>query len=204
MVITVAQMRKLEDEAEISGTSKLELMERAAIGIVNSLEKRFDLKNKKTLFICYHGNNGGDGFAAARIMVKKAYPAKVLFIGEEKKLKDEARINFQRLKELEKKTDKKIFVKEFFSPDIIVDAILGISAHGPLKEPIFSAVKKINSSRSSTHAFIAAADIPTGIDPDTGERKDHSVEADLIITMHDLKPGLEKLKDKTEIVKIFY
>jgi NAD(P)H-hydrate epimerase len=149
--------------------------------------------------VCYHGNNGGDGFAAARIMVMKGYPAEVLFIGEEGKLKDEARINFDRLTQLEKKEKIKIFVKDFIDADIIVDAMLGISAHGPLKEPLYSAVKKINLS----HSFKVSVDIPTGLDPDTGERQNNCVEADLIVTMHDLKPGLERFKDRTEIVEIF-
>jgi len=56
----------------------------------------------------------------------------------------------------------------------------------------------INDSK----AYKIAVDIPTGLNPDTGEIIDKAVNADLVITFHDIKNGLEKLKDKTVIVDI--
>ena len=76
--------------------------------------------------------------------------------------------------------------------------MLGIGASGELKEPIRSTVDLINDSK----AFKIAVDIPTGLNPDTGEIIDRSINADLIITFHDIKPGLGKLKDKAVVVDI--
>jgi len=187
-MITTEQMRFLEDNC---GIPKLKLMENAGKGVFETL-KKLNLKGKKVLFVCFHGNNGGDGFVAARYL-KDVCNVDVYFIGDEKKLKPEAKANYEKL-------EKSIFAKspDFNEYDIIVDAILGIGIQGKLREPISPVVDKINKST----AFKVSIDIPTGTDPDTGEIADKVVNADLIITFHDLKKGLEKLKNKTIIVDI--
>ena len=87
-MITSAEMKELENNC---GIPKLQLMETAGKGIAEEIKKKFpDLKNKKILFVCYHGNNGGDGFVAARYLCDDA-EVDVLFVGDEKKLTEEER-----------------------------------------------------------------------------------------------------------------
>lgn len=198
-MITTEQMRNLEDKSEQLGVSKKQLMENAGKGISDELQKKFpDLKNKKILIICYHGNNGGDGFVAADYLSGKA-AVEVLFIGDESKLKQEGKVNFARIE-----NNCKIQILHDFNDldfndfDMIIDAMLGTGTQGELKEPIASMLEKINESK----AYKIAVDIPTGLNPDTGEVIDKAVNADLIITFHDLKTGLKDLKDKTVIVDI--
>ncbi|MBI2660471.1 bifunctional ADP-dependent NAD(P)H-hydrate dehydratase/NAD(P)H-hydrate epimerase, partial [Candidatus Woesearchaeota archaeon] len=62
-MISSQEMRALEKENDIP---RAILMENAGKGIYNSIKENFDLKDKKILVVCYHGNNGGDGFVAAR------------------------------------------------------------------------------------------------------------------------------------------
>jgi len=187
-MITTKQMRFLEENC---GIPKIELMENAGKGIFEIL-KKFNLKNKKILVVCFHGNNGGDGFVAARYL-RDICKVDIYFIGHENKLKPEAKKNYEKL-------DKSIFIKspDFNQYDIIIDAMLGIGIQGKLREPISSTVDKINKSK----AFKISIDIPTGLDPDTGKIADKVVNADLIITFHDTKQGLEKLQDKVVIVDI--
>jgi len=198
-MITTKQMKKLEDKSEHFGVSKKQLMENAGKGINNVLKKKFkDLKRKKILIVCYHGNNGGDGFVAARYLSNKS-TVEVLFIGNERKLKDEASFNFNRIIN----NHKILFTYgsedlDFNKYNIIIDAMLGTGTKGKLKEPISSVVDKINKSK----AYKVAVDIPTGLNPDTGKIIDKAVKADLIITFHDLKTGLRKLKNKTVIADI--
>lgn len=181
-MITVKEMKELEDNSEKKGISKLVLMERAGKGIADEIRKRFS-KDKLILFICYHGNNGGDGFTAARYLLEDGYDTKVLFIGDREKLAKEARANFEKL-------NADVFVEKFFIADMVVDCILGIGAVGELKEPIKGYVEEMNKS----DAFIVSVDMPTGLDSEA------AVEADLVITMHDIKPGLDE--KKTVIVDI--
>ena len=167
--------------------------------VYNVIKERFpDLKEKKILIVAYHGNNGGDGFVAARHLCNEA-ETDVLFIGDEEKLKPESEANFRKIE-----FNERIQVlsdpeqTDFDDYDIIIDAMLGIGFSGDIKETIGMYIDLINESK----AYKIAVDIPTGLNPDTGEIKDKAVNADLIITFHDVKSGLESLKDKVIIVDI--
>ena len=76
------------------------------------------------------------------------------------------------------------------SADIVIDALLGTGTKGKLKPPISQVVDYINS----LSGFKIAVDVPTGIDSDTGEVLGNAVKADLTVTFHKAKKGLEKAK----------
>lgn len=194
-MITSTQMKKMEDSC---GIPKLQLMENAGRGVFNVLKEKFDLKDKKILIAAYHGNNGGDGFVAARYLADICL-VEVLFIGDESRFKEEAQINYKRV--FDNPKVQIIYDAEdidFDDYDIIIDAIFGTGIKGNVKEPIRSIIGSINSSK----AFKLAVDIPSGLDPDRGIVDDAAVDADLIATFHDIKPGLERYKSKTMIVDI--
>ena len=193
-MISSQDMRVLEAKSNIPRSI---LMENAGIAIYRVIKQRFDLKDKKILVVCYHGNNGGDGFVAARHLCDEA-EADILFIGDENKLKKEALINFKKIEHNEKVqflVDDEVDFDEY---DIIVDAILGVGIHGRLNREISAVIEDINNSK----AYKVSVDIPTGLDPDTGVIVDKCVNSDLIVTFHDLKKGLEKMQDKTVVVDI--
>ena len=193
-MISSQDMRILEAK---SGISRINLMENAGRAVYQTIKQRFDLKDKKILVVCYHGNNGGDGFVAARHLCDEA-ETDVLFIGDEAKLKKEALANFRKIEHNEKiqfLVDDEV---DFDAYDIIVDAILGIGIHGRLNREISAIIGNINSSK----AYNVSVDIPTGLDPDTGEVVDKFVNADMIVAFHDMKKGLEKFQDKTVVVDI--
>lgn len=195
-MISAQEMREMEEN---SGIPKIELMENAGKGVYEALKERFsDIKDKKVLIVCYHGNNGGDGFVAARYLCDEC-ETDVLFIGDEEKLKEEAMLNY---KKVENNVKIQLFsdfeMVEFDSYDILVDCILGIGVAGNLKEPLGSVVDAINNSK----CYKVSVDIPTGLDPDTGVVADKMVYADLIITMHDLKPGLDQFKENVVVVDV--
>src|SRR3989344_4539084 len=175
-----------------SGISRINLMENAGRAVYQAIKQKFDLKDKKILVVCHHGNNGGDGFVAARYLCDEA-ETDVLFIGDENKLKKEAAANFKKIGHNEKiqfLVDDKVDFDEY---DILVDAILGIGIQGRLNREISAIIDDMNNSK----AYRVSVDIPTGIDPDTGNVIDKCVNADLIVTFHDMKKGLEKFEEKT-------
>lgn len=196
-MVSTAEMKALEDKADANGISRLTLMENAGRGIVKTLEEKFDLKNKRILIVCYHGNNGGDGFVAARLLAGKA-EVEVLFLGEESNLKPEAEENFKKLEDNNLIQFIGLDFVDFNYYDIIIDAIFGTGIQGELKPTLQSAIDAINSS----NAFKLSVDVPSGLNPDTGQIFDRAVNADLIVTFHDLKNGLKDLKDKTVVVDI--
>ena len=193
-MISSQEMRDLEAKSNIP---RFILMENAGRSIYQVIKQRFDLKDRKILVVCYHGNNGGDGFVAARYLCDEA-ETDVLFIGDENRLKKEALNNFKKTERNEKiqfLVDDEVDFDEY---DIIIDAILGIGIQGRLNREISAVIDYINNSK----AYKVAVDIPTGLDPDTGIVVDKCVNADLIVTFHDLKKGLEKLQDKVIVVDI--
>lgn len=193
-MISSQEMRILEEKGNIP---RITLMENAGKAVYQIIKQRFDLKDKKILVVCYHGNNGGDGFVAARYLCDEA-ETDILFIGDENKLKKEALLNFKKLEHNEKiqfLVDDEV---DFDAYDIIVDAILGIGMQGNLNKKISAIIDDINNSK----AYKVAVDIPTGLEPDTGMVADKCVNADLIVTFHDIKKGIEKLQDKTVVADI--
>lgn len=193
-MISSQDMRILEEE---SGIPRSVLMENAGKSVYEAIKGKFDLKGKRILVICYHGNNGGDGFVAARHLSEDA-ETDLLFIGDENKMRKETLSNFKRIEHNERIQFLADDDADFDEYDIVVDAILGIGIKGRLNREISAIIDDVNRSKS----FKVSVDIPTGIDPDTGEIVDKCVNADLIVTFHDMKKGLEKFEDKTIVADI--
>ncbi|MEK7790207.1 MAG: NAD(P)H-hydrate epimerase [Deltaproteobacteria bacterium] len=194
MMISSQEMRELEESSSIPRSV---LMENAGKSVYQAIKQRFDLKDKKILVVCYHGNNGGDGFVAARHLCDEA-ETDILFIGDESKMRKEALSNFKKIENNEKiqfLTDDDV---DFDGYDIIIDAILGIGIKGRLNHEISAIIDDVNNSK----AYKVSVDIPTGLDPDTGEVVDKYVNADLIVTFHDMKKGLEKFEEKVVVADI--
>ena len=193
-MITSAEMRELEAN---SGVPLSILMKRAGTAVYEALKQKFDLKGKKTLIVCYHGNNGGDGFVAANLLSNDT-EVDVLFIGDEEKMKKEASANYKRLLNNPGVQFVSYESIDFDDYDIIIDAILGIGYKGRLNKEILNVIDDINKSKP----FKISVNIPTGLNPDTGEVLEKSVTVDLIVTFHEMKPGLEAIKEKVVIADI--
>lgn len=193
-MITAAEMLELEAE---SGIPVIRLMENAGKAFAEALKKKIDVKNKKILIIAYHGNNGGDGFVAARYLCDDA-EVNVLFVGDESKLKEEALANFKKTENNEKIQMLALEAVDFSDYDVIVDAVFGTGIKGGIEDPLAALIKNLNKSKS----YKVSMDIPSGINPDTGEKANAYFEPDLIIALHDIKKGLESYKDKTIVVDI--
>mgnify|MGYP001594865994 CR=1 FL=1 len=197
-MITTQKMKELEEKSLEVGITKQQLMENAGKGISDVIKEKYDIKNKKILIVCYHGNNGGDGFVSARYLSDIA-EVDVLFIGDEQKLKNSARLNYMKLLHNERiqfVEDSELI--DFDDFDIIIDAILGIGFYSNLRDDIKDIIQKINDSK----AIKIAVDVPTGINADTGAKGERYVNADLIITLHDIKQGLMDIRDKCVVVDI--
>lgn len=172
------RMRALELNSAHFGVSRLDLMENAGRGIAQYLLNNFKLQHKKIHIYAGVGNNGGDAFVACRYLLE-ALPdldLQILILGDRVKT-PEARANFGAIsKHAHFITDPKDLPKE--KPDLILDAILGTGIQGQLRDPADSAIDLINRSK----AKVVSIDVPSGMDPDTGEGK--HVKAWTTIALH--------------------
>jgi hydroxyethylthiazole kinase-like uncharacterized protein yjeF len=192
--ITSREMRALEANAQYFGISLLQLMENAGRSVAQEVIMRFQ-KNKKVVVFCGLGGNGGDGFVAARHLLAEDFDVTVILIGKSCDIGHKAALrNWGILESLRGKVtllevaDSSLIPK--VAADIVVDALLGTGTKGKLKTPISSVVDIINSLKG----FKIAIDVPTGINSDTGDVLGTAVEADLTITFHKEKSGMDQAK----------
>ena len=195
MDITVKQMMQIEENGHQMGFKRNFMMENAGAAVARYLSEKFpDISSKRILIFAGLGNNGGDALVVARHLAGFESDVKVLLLGNPDKIKtDEARTNWAIL---EKMNSIYLVIASDVSEldlkaDVVVDGILGTGISGKIREPYASAIDLINK----LNAFKIAIDIPSGLDPDTGNINDKCVKADVTITFHKMKVGMSKRKD---------
>ncbi len=202
-MITIDELKELEFLAQEQGITPLQLMENAGKQIFRTVKKKVDLTNKHIIVFAGQGNNGGDGFVAARHFAKE-FPVIVLFFGSKEKMSEEARQNYLKANKqvtiihIEKEEDLQKFRFQKNAELILIDALLGTGIKGKLSEQMSLAIDHFNSLQGHK----VAVDIPSGMNIKTGVTEEKICSADLIVTYHDHKLGLETMKEKTVVVDI--
>jgi len=194
--LTAGEMMIVDENSEYLGVPRLLLMENAGRSVADVIEQRTGVKGKKIVVVAGRGNKGGDGFAAARHIACRGGRPVVILVGRGADIEGrEAKYNWEmakrmdwsiRLLELRDHADLDVLRKELGEADVVIDALVGTGLRGPLREPLLSVVKAINSC----DAFKVSIDVPTGVNPSTGEVHGEAVEADVTVTMHKPKRGL--------------
>ena len=195
-MLTVKEVAQLEDLCEKHHISRLQLMETAGFEIAKELTLTY--KNPHYFFLCGQGSNGGDGFCAARLL--KHHPTLVAFIGKEQKLPVEAAVQFQkaRVSKIPMLTTREEIInalKKTKDSTIIVDAVVGTGLKG-MPRPLFA---EIITAANKAKGHKVSIDVPSGIDPDTGKDQGIYFKPEKIITLHDMKPGLQRFRAMTTI-----
>lgn len=196
MEITVDQMYQIENKGHEMGFLKKFMMENAGAASVKRLVEKFGSPHSKQILIfAGMGNNGGDGLVMARHLAGYGAAVTVVLLGLPKKIKtEESRWNWSIL---EKMPSVKLVSGETpavdSSPDVIVDGILGTGISGEIRDPYASAINYINQAK----CFKFSVDVPSGMDPQTGEASDLSVKSDMTVTFHKMKQGIPKRGDLT-------
>lgn len=153
-------------------------MENAGAGVARTIEERFG-RNLRIAVFSGTGNNGGDGFVAARHL-SFDNDVTVFLVGDEAKIRsEEARHNWEILKGLDllkvKVLKDSSYVKalDLSNFDVIVDALLGAGTRGEPREPVRSAIEKINEYAG--RAKIVSVDLPSGYPSKVRVRADFAV-----------------------------
>ncbi len=196
MEITVDQMYNIENKGHEMGFLKKFMMENAGAAAVRRLlEKINDVQSKNILIFVGLGNNGGDGLVMARHLAGYGAKVTVLLLGSPDKIKTEESIwNWQILQKMPSvKLEYGTSLKFDFKPDVLIDAILGTGISGEIREPYSSAINFIND----TNCYTFAVDVPSGLNPQTGETANIFTKCDMTVTFHKMKQGIPKRKDLT-------
>lgn len=197
-MITGKEVRVLDKNAEYRDVPTSTLMENAGKSIADFIIKKLKPKDKDIAIFCGTGNNGGDGFVAARYLAKD-YAVTVFLAGKESDIgTDISKNNFKKLKKLKIKIydvgSLRSVDKFLLKNNLIIDSLLGVGLAGSLREPYLTLVKKINSAKNK---IIVSVDVPTGLGCDIAVKPAYTV------TFHDIKEGMnEKNSGKIKIVDI--
>ncbi len=198
MEITVDQMYNIENKGHDMGFLKKFMMENAGAAAVKRLVEKLDnVESKNVLIFVGMGNNGGDGLVMARHLT--GYGAKVtaMLLGSPENIKtEESNWNWSILQKMPSVTLMSGDSLDFdfdFKPDVIIDGILGTGITGEIREPYASAINYINQ----TDCYKLAVDVPSGLDPQTGETANIFTKCDMTVTFHKMKQGIPKRKDLT-------
>ena len=167
---------------ETLGIPSLTLMERAAEACVNIMEAEgIDLS--KPCVVCGSGNNGGDGFAIARMLSERGHTVQVCMAGNISHCTEETSCQIERLK----RTGTKIcdgYVPGEYS--IIVDAMFGVGLNREVAGQYSQIIRQMNEADGVKFSV----DIPSGISADSGMVLGTAFRADMTVTFQKKKIGL--------------
>ena len=190
--LSTSEQSRLVDDATINefGIDGFTLMEIAASGAAQIIGE-ISGKDKKGLFFCGKGNNGGDAIAAARYLTESfGHHVTLTFPLGTSDLSPDAQKNFDLISKLKEvnpaiiiqSKKPKISDQNF---DYIVDGMLGTGLDGDIGEPLNGLISEINNSDLPVFSM----DIPTGLNADTGEILGTCIKADHTVTFGTNKVG---------------
>jgi NAD(P)H-hydrate epimerase len=177
------------------------MMENAGAAAAKRIEEKYssvwsiDPNYKKILVFAGLGNNGGDGLVIARHLAGYGVNVTVFLLGEPDNIRsEECSWNWsllEKMKSVKLLTGGNLEDLNNLKFEIIIDGILGTGISGEIREPHASAIEFINEKAY----HVVAVDVPSGLNPDTGEANKICVNAKMTVTFHRMKVGMSKRKD---------
>lgn len=184
-ILSAEEMKQCdENTSERFGLQPLVLMERAALGVLDALIEE-QLSLSYVLVVCGSGNNGGDGFAIARLLMEKRIPVEVVFAGNEASCTPETRIQWEIASRYGVVINRTIEEKAY---NTVIDALFGIGLNRELSDHYQEVIAGMNRLKERG-AVLVSVDIASGIAADTGAVMGAAVRADLTVTFAYKKIG---------------
>ena len=177
-LLTTSEMAEADRLAIAGGVPGIVLMENAGRAVADCAAK---LPGRQVVVVAGPGNNGGDGFVAARLLAERGYQVRVLLLGERERIKGDAAIAAGR------------WTGRFSRPtpdalagcDIVIDALFGAGLARPVEGLPRAMIEAVNASGVP----VVAVDLPSGINGDTGAVMGAAVKATETVTFFRRKPG---------------
>ena len=191
-LLTGAEMTKADHyTSEVIGIPSLVLMERAALGVADEIEKRFPEKVRVTV-LAGRGNNGADAIAAGRLLTDRGYPVSFFITGG--KVGEGSSMAVQLKVISSYGLSCRVYepgrgMLEEAEPVVLVDGLFGTGLARKIEGDLAEAVSEINRLREERGVFVTSVDIPSGISSDDGSVMGCAVKSDLTVTFAFYKRG---------------
>ena len=190
-IVTAAEMREIDRvTSERFGVPSLTLMENAGTALADFVLGQYP-SARRVGIVCGKGNNGGDGFVAARKLEQAGREVRLLLLAEPSELKGDAAEMFSKLRlaYVVVRSGEELLgekARAVFESDVLVDAILGTGFRPPVSGLYGQAIAVLNASNPP----VVAVDIPSGADADVmGEQTGAVARADGVVTFTAPRPA---------------
>jgi NAD(P)H-hydrate epimerase len=178
-LLTVAEMYRADAAAAAAGIPTLRLMEAAGWAIARAIRRRW--RPRPTVVVCGPGNNGGDGFVAARLLAARGWPVRVGLLGPFEALKGDAGVNAGRWSGPTRSLTPSLLDGD----PLVVDALFGAG----LARPVDGVAADLLSLIVSRGLDCVGVDVPSGVHGDSGEVLGVAAPCRLTVTFFRAKPG---------------
>jgi len=179
-VLTVAAMRRVDTTAIEGGIPGLQLMEAAGAAVAERAAARLP-GGGRAIVLCGPGNNGGDGFVAARLLAARGYGVALCLLGDRAALAGDA----DRAAQAWTGPVQQAAADALPSGNLIIDALFGAGLSRDLDGAARALVEAVNASGIP----VLAVDVPSGVDGDTGAARGAAIQAVETVTFVAFKPG---------------
>lgn len=188
-LLTPAEMGEADRMTIAGGVPGRDLMESAGWHVADAV-RTMSGSPSRVLVLCGPGNNGGDGFVAARLLAEAGFNVDVALLKDPADLAGDAKLAFEDMVACPDITgwsliDEADFSARLYGADIVVDALLGAGLDRPLEGALADIVQGVNGAG----VRVLAVDLPTGLSGLTGEVLGCAIKADVTVTFFRAKPG---------------
>jgi hydroxyethylthiazole kinase-like uncharacterized protein yjeF len=179
-LLTSEEMGRADRLAIEGGVPGRVLMDNAGCAVADEVSRRFP-DARTVAVLCGPGNNGGDGFVAARHLLEKGYALRLGFNGDPSRLPPDAAAMAKLWTGAIAPLDRDLLSKA----DVVVDALFGAGLARPIEGKLAMLIEAMNESGLP----VIAVDVPSGVDGTTGGVLSVAVQATATVTFFRLKPG---------------
>lgn len=183
-LLTPDEMARADRLTIDAGTAGIVLMEAAGRAVADAVGHRHPV-GSQVVVLCGPGNNGGDGFVAARILRDRGYVVRLALLGDRTRLAGDARLAAERWPGPVEPASAAGLAPALRSARVVVDALFGAGLARPLDREARAIVEAVNAARRP----VVAVDLPSGIDGATGRVMGAAIEAEISVTFFRMKPG---------------
>jgi hydroxyethylthiazole kinase-like uncharacterized protein yjeF len=178
-LLTTAEMAEADRLTIAGGTAGIVLMENAGRAVADAASRV--LQGRRAIVVAGPGNNGGDGFVAARLLVERGHDVRVAFVGDRQRLKGDAALAAERWRGPVEQASPAVITGQ----ELVIDALFGAGLDRAVEGLPRAMIEAVNANR----APVIAVDLPSGVSGSTGAVMGVAVKASHTVTFFRRKAG---------------
>ncbi len=195
-LVTVAEMRAIEQASDAQGWTYADMMEAAGTGLARTVAHCYaDLKEKRVLGLVGSGNNGGDTLVALAWLAQHGWQATAYLVKprDGDPLVERVRQAGGQVLRAAEDAEGAQLAQAVAGHRVLLDGVLGTGVRLPLRDPVASFLARARRLVEQHRPHVVAVDVPSGVDCDTGAVAEQTIPAERTVTMAAAKVGMVQM-----------